>query len=369
MASRILAIVTSVKELPNGTPTGFWLQELAAPYCHWSDQEIDVDIASPAGGAVRPDPLSCEDPWLLSEGERFLGDELAIAKLESTIAVKDVSVDQYDAIFLVGGVGAAFDFYPNSDLTALITEFYRNQKLISAICTGSIALSDVMDTLSGLVDGAAVTARRTAAASAIASRLLARSDARSHGILGTGVQAYSHALAIQHSNPSLSCVKIWGRNARHAQDLAERLVSIHSMPASAAELDETASCDIVSAVTASPTPLIEDRHLRRGMHINLVGSHQPDRREATSEVVAAARLFVEHRTAALCEAGDILLAIADGAITAAHICGELGDVLLGRCEGRVSDTVITLFKSLGNSGEDLYAAAAALKAARLEGKV
>lgn len=145
MASRILAIVTSVKELPNGNPTGFWLQELAAPYCHWSDQGIDVDIASPAGGAVRPDPLSCEDPWLLSEGQRFLDDELAIAKLESTIAVKDVSVDQYDAIFLVGGVGAAFDFYPNSDLTALITEFYRNQKLISAICTGSIALSDVMD--------------------------------------------------------------------------------------------------------------------------------------------------------------------------------------------------------------------------------
>jgi ornithine cyclodeaminase len=295
---------------------------------------------------------------------------------QSLRAISDGSLEVPLRSFLPMSDGGALTLMPatarDDDLAGakILSLMPKNPRRGAPAVQGLVVLfSAKTGTLSGLVDGAAVTARRTAAASAIASRLLARSDARSHGILGTGVQAYSHALAIQHSNPSLSCVKIWGRNARHAQDLAERLVSIHSMPASAAELDETASCDIVSAVTASPTPLIEDRHLRRGMHINLVGSHQPDRREATSEVVAAARLFVEHRTAALCEAGDILLAIADGAITAAHICGELGDVLLGRCEGRVSDTVITLFKSLGNSGEDLYAAAAALKAARLEGKV
>ncbi|MBO6527544.1 type 1 glutamine amidotransferase domain-containing protein [Erythrobacter sp.] len=158
MASRILAIVTSVTDLPDGNPTGFWLQELAAPYCSWRDQGIDVDIASPAGGPVQPDPLSCDDPWLLDEGERFLGDDIAMAKLGSSIAVKDVSVEKYDAIFLVGGVGAAFDFYPNSDLTALITEFYRSQKLISAICTGSIALSDVMDSAGGkMIAGRAIT--------------------------------------------------------------------------------------------------------------------------------------------------------------------------------------------------------------------
>ncbi|MBO6527541.1 MAG: ornithine cyclodeaminase family protein [Erythrobacter sp.] len=230
---------------------------------------------------------------------------------------------------------------------------------------GLVALfSTETGALIGLVDGAAVTARRTAAASAIASRTLARNDVNSHGILGTGVQAYSHALAIQHAIPSILNVRIWGRNAPHAIDLAERLVAEHSIPARAAKLDDAASCDIVTAVTASQTPLIEHHHLHAGMHINLVGSHQPDRREASSAVMAAARIFVDRRAAALAEAGDILLAIAEGQIAATDIRGELGDVLLGRYEGRSCESDITVFKSLGNAGQDLYAAAAVLEAGR-----
>lgn len=316
------------------------------------------------------DQLDHDTTWQLLTPARC---EAAVE--QSLRAISDGSLEVPLRSFLPLSDGGALTLMPatarHDDLAGakILSLMPENPRRGAPAVQGLVVLfSAKTGSLSGLVDGAAVTARRTAAVSAIASRRLARSDARSHGILGTGVQAYSHALAIQHSIPSLSCVKIWGRTARHAQDLADRLVSIHSIPARAAELDETASSDIVSAVTASPTPLIEGRHLRRGMHINLVGSHQPDRREATSKVVAAARLFVEQRSAALCEAGDILLAIADGAISAAHICGELGDVLLGRREGRVSDTDITLFKSLGNAGEDLHAAAAALKAARQRSK-
>lgn len=149
MTRRILAIVTSKTSLPDGSPSGFWLQELAAPYWHWVDSGMHVNIASPAGGPAQSDPLSREEPWLLDEGRRFLADESAMSKLECTIPIRDVEVSGYDAVFLVGGVGAAFDFYPNAELTSLLTEFYREQKLISAVCTGSIALSDVKDSSGG----------------------------------------------------------------------------------------------------------------------------------------------------------------------------------------------------------------------------
>ncbi|MEM1050506.1 MAG: ornithine cyclodeaminase family protein [Pseudomonadota bacterium] len=230
---------------------------------------------------------------------------------------------------------------------------------------GFIALfSQETGELSALVDGTSVTAIRTASASALASATLAKEGATSHGILGTGVQAESHALAIADAVPSIAETVIWGRSRDKAEALANRLSESFGMKAKAGDLPEAAACDVVSAVTATTDPIIDLGDILPGAHINLVGSHSPDKREATSALVAGSRLFVDMREAALSEAGDILTPIQEGLITQDHIIGEIGEVRLGQVSGRTAPEEITVYKSLGNAAQDLFAAVAVLETAK-----
>ncbi|HEV2374793.1 MAG TPA: ornithine cyclodeaminase family protein [Streptosporangiaceae bacterium] len=206
--------------------------------------------------------------------------------------------------------------------------------------------------LDALLDGATITAIRTAAVSGVATDLLARSDASTVAIVGAGVQARSHLEAMAAVRP-LRHARIWSRTAERALALAE---SAHDLPfpvnAVSSVAEATADADIICTVTGSTEPVLEDRHVMPGAHINAVGSSFPDKRELASELVARCSVFVDSRSAALIEAGDIGVPIAQGLLSPEAIKAEVGEVLLGRSPGRCGPAETTLFKSLGLATED-----------------
>jgi ornithine cyclodeaminase/alanine dehydrogenase-like protein (mu-crystallin family) len=222
--------------------------------------------------------------------------------------------------------------------------------------------------LAALMDGATITAIRTAAVSGVATELLARPDASELAILGAGVQARTHLDAIAEVRP-LRRVRVWSRNPEHAAELVKASAgrypaSIEAVPSAEAAVR---GADVVATVTASPQPVLQRAWVKAGAHINAVGSSIPSTREIDTATMTAARLFVDRRESALNEAGDVLIAMREGAFTADHIQAELGDVIVGRDTGRQSATELTLFKSLGLAVEDVAAAAFILKRAQETG--
>ena len=144
---KVLSIVSSAG-------IGFWLAELTHPYWHFSERSVDVDVASPQGGKVTPDPLSLpssEGTWeaddLVTKG--FLSDPALAATLNSSIALSQVNIDDYDGVWVVGGAGAAVDLFPNDDLTRVLAEFWDAGKIVGAICHGSIALANIPERVNG----------------------------------------------------------------------------------------------------------------------------------------------------------------------------------------------------------------------------
>jgi alanine dehydrogenase len=222
--------------------------------------------------------------------------------------------------------------------------------------------------LSALMDGAAITAIRTAAVSGVATDLLARRDASELAILGAGVQARTHLEAIAAVRP-LRLVRIWSRNRDHAAALVSELRPRFTFPIEAAANAEAAirAADIVTTVTASPEPILQRAWLKEGAHINAVGSSIPTTREIDTATMVAARLFVDRRESALAEAGDLLIAMEEGAVKGDHVQAELGEVIIGKNPGRRSPSELTLFKSLGLAVEDVASAAYLVRRARETG--
>jgi ornithine cyclodeaminase len=220
--------------------------------------------------------------------------------------------------------------------------------------------------LSALMDGATITAIRTAAVSAVATDLLARPDAADLAILGAGIQARSHLEALGAVRP-LHRVRVWSRNREHASAFADEAGKQLKVVAVESAEDAVRGADIVTTVTASPEPILRRSWLKEGVHINAVGASTPTAREIDTETVAAARLFVDRRESALNEAGEVLIPISEGAFTADHIQAELGDVIIGKDPGRSSADELTLFKSLGIAVEDVAAAAYVVLRARESG--
>lgn len=208
-----------------------------------------------------------------------------------------------------------------------------------------------------IVEGAEITAIRTAAASGLATRWLARKSAKSHGILGTGVQAASHIEAIQAARPGLSEIVIWGRSHDKASDLARRQAARTGLKIRASErVEEAAACDIVSVVTGAAQPVLKGDWLMPGGHVNLVGAHNAKTREADTRAIQRSQVYVDLLESAKNEAGDILIPISEGAIGIGHVRGEIGRLIHGDIAGRATDEEITLYKSLGLTAQDLYAA-------------
>lgn len=201
-----------------------------------------------------------------------------------------------------------------------------------------------------IVDGAALTERRTAAVSALATQCLARESASRLVVFGAGRQARAHIHALRAVRP-LESVGIVGRSPAGARRLAEE-ISEGGLPADVVGAGAVAEADIVCTCTPSTVPLIDDRCLSPGVHINAIGAYRRDMRELSANTLARALLIVEDRPAALGEAGDIIQAIAERAIGADHIAGELADLARGDV-ARSSARQITLFKSVGIAVEDL----------------
>lgn len=207
-----------------------------------------------------------------------------------------------------------------------------------------------------IIDGATVTAIRTAAASGLASRALARENASSHGVLGTGVQAETHIEAIACVR-DIDVVRVWGRDMKKARNFADdqsRRLALDVIPVESAA--EAVGCDIVSAVTGATDPVLEGAWLSPGAHVNLVGGHRPTAREADSDAIARSSVYVDLLASARAEAGDILIPVKEGRIGWRDVVGEIGQVLAGEVAGRVDDTQITLYKSLGIVAQDLFVA-------------
>jgi len=219
-----------------------------------------------------------------------------------------------------------------------------------------------------LVDGAEITAIRTAAVSALATRELARKNASSHGIFGNGVQAASHLESIGLVR-DIEKVRVWGRDFERARRFAREYSTHTGFTISAArDPADAAACDIVSLVTNSPEPVLRGEWLQAGAHLNLVGAHEPHDREADSDAVSQSGIYVDSRQGALSEAGDILIPISEGRITEQDIVGEIGNVLLKIAPGRRDEQQITLYKSLGIVAQDLFAAMHVFRNARSSGK-
>lgn len=219
-----------------------------------------------------------------------------------------------------------------------------------------------------VVDGAALTEIRTAAASAVATRHLARAGARTHGIFGTGALAVTHLTAINAVRPCEK-VLIWGRHARKARALARRQAEhTGSDVVSTADPAVAAGCDVVTTVTGASEPVVRGRWIRPGTHVNLVGSHSARAREADSDLIASARVFTDRMESLFNEGGDVLIPLAEGRIERSHVVGEIGRVINGEVAGRTSDHEITVYKSHGITAQDLFAAHAVYTAAISRGE-
>lgn len=208
-----------------------------------------------------------------------------------------------------------------------------------------------------ILDASSVTAIRTAAVSAVATRALANPGAGDLALLGSGVQAKSHleAMAVVCR---LRRVRAWSPNGARLAEFARWAGSRFGAPVEPVSSAEAAvrGADLVCTTTSSRTPVVEAGWLARGVHINAVGSSIRTARELDSSTVAGARLIVDRRESALNEAGDFLIPRDEGAIGDDHIVGELGEVLIGSVAGRRSAAERTIFKSLGLAIEDLAAA-------------
>jgi ornithine cyclodeaminase/alanine dehydrogenase-like protein (mu-crystallin family) len=205
-----------------------------------------------------------------------------------------------------------------------------------------------------LVNASAVTEIRTAAVSAVATDLLARTGAAEVAIIGTGVQGRAHAHALAATR-TLTGIRLAGRDLVRARAAAEELTGELGVPVAAfgSAAEAVAGADIVVTATSSAQPVLRHEWLAAGAHVNAVGACLPQTREIDTATMAEAALFADRRESVVNEAGDYLLAAQDGAHN--PVRAELGELLIGTASGRADDNEITLFESLGVAAEDLAA--------------
>jgi ornithine cyclodeaminase/alanine dehydrogenase-like protein (mu-crystallin family) len=217
--------------------------------------------------------------------------------------------------------------------------------------------------LLALMDGRYITEARTAAVSAVSVRHLARREAAVLGIIGSGVQAQSHAQALPLVR-AFREIRAWSPNPAHLQQFAASA----SVRAARSAEEAVRGADVVVLATASGAPVIEDSWVAAGTHVIGVGACRPSQREMDPELVARSYLVVDSRAAALEESGDILLAMQEGRFGEDHIGAELGEVAGGVKRGRVKADEITVFKSLGLAIEDVVAAGLVYRSAQKTGR-
>ena len=240
----------------------------------------------------------------------------------------------------------------------VVTYFQDNpQQNLPAILGTVILFSAKTGKIIAVMDGGSITAIRTACASAMATKALANAEAPVLGILGAGVQARAHIRALCRVR-NISKIKLYSPSGKSGpavkKDLESELGAAVEIARSAEEAVQDS--DLIVTATTSNTPVLSREWLKRGAHINAVGSHRPDQRELDGPTVALAKVVVDSRDAIMAECGDILLAIKEKSITESHVHAEIGDVLAGTKPARTSRDEITLYKSVGIAIQDVATA-------------
>ena len=249
----------------------------------------------------------------------------------------------------------------------LVTVFPRNRECGAATVS---ALYVLLDGATGqpraLIDGEALTLRRTAAASALASMYLSRKDSATLLVIGTGALAPHMARAHCALRP-IGKLLLWGRSPERAQTLAAQLRG-EGLPAQAlADLARgLADADIVTCATTATEPVVHGALLRPGAHVDLVGGFTPQMREGDDDLIARAEIFVDSYAGAFKEAGDLVQPLASGVLMRERVRAELAELVTGAHPGRQSRDEITLFKSVGTALEDLCAARLVLECSRIQ---
>ena len=240
----------------------------------------------------------------------------------------------------------------------LVTVFHENEHKGLESHQASIILCDP-DTgiTSAIVDGRIITAMRTAAASAVATKYLSKNEASSMAILGTGVQAYTHLDAINCVR-SIDEVNVWNRTTTKAEKFVKECSSKYpDLKFSIYESvrDATKDSDIINTLTASPSPILSTDDVNHGVHINAVGSSTPGMRELSTDLVTKSTIFTDAEESLKAEAGEYVIPLSEGKLTN-HSITEIGDVITSKKAGRSSQDEITLYKSLGVGIQDIVTA-------------
>lgn len=288
---------------------------------------------------------------------RVMRDALqALAKGQAVLPLRQI-LRQPDGAGLLAIMPSFLDNLPALGLKA-ISVFFGNIGTTYESHQGAVLLFETKNgRLLSIQDASSITAIRTAAVSAVATDLLARKDASTLGILGSGTQAITHLESMLSVRKGIQKIRVWSRNPDHAKAFAKHESGRHRLGIEAVDSPEGAvsGADIVCTTMSAKSPVLMGSWLTPGMHINAVGGG-PGIRELDTDAVVKSRLFVDRRESTLNEAEDFKLAKQEGLIGDGHIRGEIGEILIGKVPGRGSEKEITLFRSLGLAIEDLAAA-------------
>lgn len=289
-----------------------------------------------------------------------------ISAMESALA-KFSSGEVLQPVRTVLTVGPAKSYYglmpayiptPASMGAKIVTVFGDNHKKGLPSHLATILLFDPdTGSLIAMMDGRYITEARTAAVSAVSARFLAKPNASTLALIGSGVQARSHLEALMQVR-QVRDVRVWSPRSQSRRQFIDDMSPRVPIPIRECETAHAAvtGADLVVIATASKTPVVESDWVADGAHVMCVGACRPDQREMAPALVTRGRLYVDSRAAALVESGDVVMNIAEKRFDASHLRGELGELVLGRAPGRASDAEVTIFKSLGMAVEDVVAA-------------
>lgn len=248
----------------------------------------------------------------------------------------------------------------------IVSVFPQNQaKGMPTIHAAVIALDPTNGQPTALIEGGSLTALRTGAASGLATKLLARPDASRVGIFGAGVQARTQLEAVCTAR-RITQAKVYSPDTEGAETFAAEMAGQGPIPARiqvAQDPTELMDCHILCTATTATEPVFPGESLQPGCHINAIGSFTPEMEEVDVTTLRRATVFVDSRSAALEEAGDLIGPIQRGQFKPEEIAAEIGEVVLGQAQGRTSDDQITYFKSVGVAVQDAVAAGRALRRA------
>jgi len=279
---------------------------------------------------------------------------------------KEMRLDENQGIFLFM---PAFMKPGNVFGTKIVSVFPNNLQRGLSTIQGVYMLNDPSTgELLALMDGIFLTSLRTGAASAIATKYLARKDAAMLGIVGSGGQAAFQAAAICKVRP-IREIYVYDTNSQNAREFSETASRDLKLPVTAVDSvhEAVVSADILVTATTAKEPVFDGNDLKPGTHINAVGYQGPTSRELDTITVKKARIIVDTYEGCMAEAGDLLVPIQKGELSKEDIYADLGEIICGKRKGRINDEEITLFESVGFALEDLVTASAAYQKARETG--